>query len=101
MNSLLRSSDFDRWLTSLRDDKGKARILARLQSASFGNLGDCKPVGSGVSEMRVHAGPGYRIYFVRTETTIYVLLCGGDKSTQKRDISRALKMARELKETRT
>jgi putative addiction module killer protein len=86
--------------TALADHKGKARILARLRSATFGNFGDCEPVGEGVFEMRIHVGPGYRIYFVRTGTTIYVLLAGGDKSTQKRDVARAKKMARELKETK-
>lgn len=72
----------------------------RLQSAMFGNFGDCKPVGEGVSEMRIHVRPGYRVYFVRSGTTVYVLLAGGDKSTQKRDIGRALRMARDLKEAR-
>ena len=100
MNTFVRSSDFDEWLTALRDDKGKARILVRLQSATFGNFGDCKPVGEGVSEMRIPVGPGYRVYYVRTGTTVYVLLAGGDKSTQKRDIARALRMARDLKEAR-
>jgi putative addiction module killer protein len=100
MNTFIRSSDFDAWLTALADHKGKARILARLRSATFGNFGDCEPVGEGVSEMRIHIGPGYRVYFVRSGTTIYVLLVGGDKSTQKRDVARAKKMARELKETK-
>jgi putative addiction module killer protein len=98
MNTFIRSSDFDAWLTALADQKGKARILARLRSATFGNFGNCEPVGEGVSEMRIHVGPGYRVYFVRTGTTIYVLLVGGDKSTQKPDVARAKKMARELKE---
>jgi putative addiction module killer protein len=97
MNTFIRSSDFDAWLTALADHKGKARILA---SATLGNFGDCEPLGDGVSEMRIHVGPGYRVYFVRTGTTIYVLLVGGDKSTQKPDVARAKKMARELKETK-
>ena len=101
MNTLIRSSDFDRWLALLKNDKGKARILARLASATLGNFGDCEPVGEGVSEMRVHHGPGYRLYFVRDGTTSYVLLAGGDKSTQRRDITRALRLARELKEAKT
>jgi putative addiction module killer protein len=100
MYSFIRSSDFDLWLSALADQRAKARILARLRSAIAGNLGDCEPVGEGVSEMRVHFGPGYRIYFVRTGATIYVVLAGGDKSTQKKDIAKAITMARRLKETR-
>jgi putative addiction module killer protein len=100
MNTFVRSSDFDAWLSGLADQKAKARILARLRSATLGNFGDCEPVGEGISEMRIHFGPGYRVYFVRTGTTIYVLLAGGDKSSQKQDIARAKKMARELKETK-
>src|SRR5260370_8216936 len=66
VNKLIRSSDFDRWLSSLSDQKAKARILARLRSATLGNFGDCKPVGEGISEMRIHVGAGYRVYYVRT-----------------------------------
>ena len=95
---LVRSSDFDAWLSGLADLKGKARILARLRSASLGNFGDCDSVGEGVSEMRVHVGPGYRVYFTRSGSTIYLLLTGGNKSTQKQDIARAKAMAREFKE---
>lgn len=98
MNTLLRSTEFDAWLTTLADFKAKARILARLRSASLGNFGDCEPVGEGVSEMRIHVGQGYRVYFVRTGTTIYVLLVGGNKSTQSQDIVRAKHLARTLKE---
>lgn len=98
MHTFVRSSDFDAWLSGLADAKAKARILARLRSATLGNFGDCEPVGDGVSEMRVHVGAGYRVYFVRTGTTIYMLLTGGDKSSQKQDIARAKRMARELKE---
>jgi putative addiction module killer protein len=87
-------------LKALADQKGKARILARLRSATLGNFGDCAPVGEGVSEMRVHTGPGYRVYFVRSGTTVYVLLMGGDKSTQKADIARAKRMAAALKESK-
>ncbi len=98
MLTFVRSSDFDAWLSGLSDFKAKARILARLRSATMGNFGDCLPVGEGVSEMRVHVGPGYRVYFTRTGTTIYLLLSGGDKSTQPQDIARARRMARALKE---
>lgn len=98
MNTLIRSSVFDAWLGALRDHRAKARILVRLRSAEHGNFGDCAPVGEGVSEMRVHVGPGYRVYFVRVGTTVYVLLVGGDKSTQSADITHAKKMAKELRE---
>jgi putative addiction module killer protein len=98
MNTFVRSSVFDAWISALADRKAKARVLARLRSATLGNFGDCEPVGEGVSEMRVHVGPGYRVYFARIRTTVYVLLTGGDKSSQKQDIARAKKMVRELKE---
>jgi putative addiction module killer protein len=99
MNTLIRSSVFSDWLNSLNDQKAKARILHRLSQASLGNFGDCEPVGEGVSEMRIHHGPGFRVYFVRHGAAVYVLLCGGDKSSQRRDIVRAKRMARELKES--
>ncbi len=98
MNTFVRSSDFDAWLSGLTDQKAKARVLARLRSAMLGNFGDCEPVGEGVSEMRIHAGPGYRVYFLRTGATLYLLLTGGDKASQKQDIIRAKEMARELRE---
>src|SRR5882672_1996302 len=97
LNTLLRSSDFDAWLSHLDDQKAKARILARLLSATFGNFGDCGPVGEGVSEMRIHIGPGYRVYYTRTGSTVYVLLAAGIKASQTKDIAKAKKMARELK----
>ncbi|WP_186081959.1 type II toxin-antitoxin system RelE/ParE family toxin [Burkholderia gladioli] len=94
MVTLLRSSEFTNWLSSLRDQRGKARIAARLISAQLGNFGEYRVIG----EMKVDFGPGYRIYYVRRAEIVYVLLCGGDKSTQKKDIKRALQMACELKE---
>jgi len=97
MNTFVRSSGFDAWLSNLTDQKAKARILARLRSATFGNFGDCEPVGEGVSEMRIHAGAGYRVYYTRTGSTVYVLLAGGVKASQAKDIATAKKMARELK----
>jgi putative addiction module killer protein len=97
VNIFVRSSDFDAWLSSLTDQKAKARILARLLSATFGNFGDCEPVGEGVSEMRIHVGAGYRLYYTRTGSTVYVLLAGGLKASQTKDIAKAKKMARELK----
>lgn len=101
MFTLVRSSDFDAWLSDLADQRGKARILARLRSATLGNFGDCEPVGEGVSEMRIHHGPGYRVYFMREGATVYLLLTAGDKASQKRDIERAKKMAKALREDRT
>jgi putative addiction module killer protein len=101
MNTIVRSSDFDAWLSALADHKAKARVLARIAAAKFGNFGDCEPVGEGVSEMRIHTGAGYRVYFTRTELTTYVLLIGGDKSSQMKDVVRAKSMARDLKEARS
>ena len=101
MVALVRSSVFDSWLCALADHKGKARILARLASATLGNFGDCAPVGEGVSEMRIHHGPGYRVYFVRHDGAVYLLLTGGDKASQGRDIKRAKELARVLKEQDT
>lgn len=98
VNTLVRTAEFAEWLRQLKDVKGKARILARLDAAEMGNFGDCEPVGDGVSEMRIHTGPGYRVYFARHARVVYVLLLGGDKSTQKRDIKRAIQLARELQE---
>ncbi|KER05226.1 type II toxin-antitoxin system RelE/ParE family toxin [Photorhabdus temperata] len=98
MNILIRTDEFDAWLKQLKDAKGKARILARLRSAELGNFGDCEPVGQGVSEMRIHTGPGYRIYFTRRGSFIYLLLNGGDKSTQDKDIKNAKKLIVELGE---
>ena len=85
------------WLSALKDDLGKAQILRRIASAEHGNFGDCEPVGEGVSEMRIHHGPGYRLYFIRHGGAAYVLLSEGNKASQKRDIKRAKKMAKELK----
>ncbi len=97
MNTLIQSSVFAAWLRALTDDVAKAHILRRISSAELGNFGDCEPVGEGVSEMRIHHGPGYRVYFIRRGGAIYVLLCGGSKASQKRDIKRAKELARELK----
>jgi putative addiction module killer protein len=91
-----RSRAFADWLDSLKDTIGKARIIARILSAEYGNFGDCEPVGAAVYEMRVHYGPGYRMYFTRRDEVVYLLLVGGDKSTQKRDIKRAIQMAQNI-----
>ena len=100
MSTFVRSSNFDAWLSNLADQKAKARILARLRSATFGNFGDCEPVGEGVYEMRIHVGAGYRVYYTRTGSTVYVLLAGGVKASQTKDIPKAKTMARELKRTK-
>jgi putative addiction module killer protein len=100
MYTIIQLPEFKAWFSRLADEKAKAKIAARLDNASLGNFGDCEPVGEGVSEMRVHTGAGYRIYYIRTALTIYVVLTGGDKSSQKKDIDRAKQMARKLKEGR-
>ena len=99
MNRFVRTEAFDVWLRQLDDAKARARIAQRIESAQAGNFGDCEPVGEGVSEMRVHVGAGYRVYYTRVGDTIYLLLVGGNKSTQKRDIRRAIGMARRLEES--
>lgn len=96
MNTFLRSEEFDTWLSALKDKLGRARIIHRIRSAEHGNFGDCEPVGEGVSEMRIHFGPGYRVYYTRRGEVIYLLLLGGDKRSQKRDIKHAIEMARAL-----
>jgi putative addiction module killer protein len=80
---------FRQWLDRLRDINARARIRVRLNHVRLGNIGDAKPVGGGVSELRVPYGPGYRVYFAQTGSTVILLLCGGDKSTQGRDIDTA------------
>lgn len=97
MATLVQSGIFTAWLAALRDDKGKAHILDRLNRAALGNLGDCEPVGEGVSEMRIHHGPGYRVYLMRQGPVVYLLLCGGDKKSQRRDIAIAKRIAKDLK----
>jgi len=91
-----QTSVFSKWLTGLRDVEGKARILARLESCRLGNFGDCKSVGGGIKELRIHAGPGYRVYFVQQRKVVLLLLCGGNKSSQSRDIERAERLLMEL-----
>ena len=98
MIRILQTETFRRWLSGLRDDQAVVRIAARLRRVSQGNLGDVRPVGNGVSEMRIQYGPGYRLYFVRRGSDVVVLLCGGDKSSQRRDIERAKQIAQEVAE---
>ena len=96
MITFLKSDQFDIWLSGLKDQIAKAFIAKRIRSAELGNFGDCESVGEGISEMRIHFGAGYRVYFTRCGDVFYLLLIGGDKSTQKRDINRAKEMARTL-----
>jgi putative addiction module killer protein len=86
---------FSAWLRALRDAQARARIAARIRRLAFGNLGDVRPVGEGVSELRIHYGPGYRVYFVRRGDLLIIVLCGGDKTTQPRDIESAKRLAKE------
>jgi putative addiction module killer protein len=87
---------FTDWLEALRDRAARTRIIVRLRRVEFGNFGDAKSVGDGVSELRIDYGPGYRLYFCRRGDVVVVMLCGGDKGSQARDIERAKAMAREL-----
>lgn len=99
MYTILRTDQFDTWLKKLRDPIGKARIIARIRSAEEGNFGDSKSVGGGVSEMKVDCGPGYRLYYIREGDLVYLLLCGGDKSSQERDIKKAKELAHKRRGT--
>lgn len=93
----LRKTDvFAAWLDGLRDLRGRARIQARIERLAVGNAGDVKPVGEGVSEMRIDYGPGYRVYFKRSGSALIMLLVGGDKRTQAKDIKMAIRLARDL-----
>jgi putative addiction module killer protein len=96
LNTILRTKQFDGWLANLKDLRGKARIIERIRTAERGNFGDCEPIGNGVSEIRIHFGPGYRVYFCRTGRATYVLLHGGNKRTQKSDIAKARLIAGRL-----
>ena len=87
---------FKDFLDKLRDRKAKALIASRIDRLALGNAGDAASVGEGVSELRLHYGPGYRVYYVQREKLLIVLLCGGDKSSQQRDITRAKELARNL-----
>jgi putative addiction module killer protein len=91
-----QTDEYARWFDQLRDPQARARILVRVRRLSLGNPGDVQPVGEGISELRIDYGPGYRIYFRSQGKTIIVLLIGGNKRTQKRDIERAKALARDL-----
>lgn len=96
MIEIRQTAIFAKWFASLRDRQARARIAVRIDRLALGNPGDVKPVGAGVSEIRIDTGPGYRVYFTRKGAEIVILLAGGDKSTQGRDIARAKELATEV-----
>jgi putative addiction module killer protein len=98
MKTIYTTQEFDAWFSKLRDKEAKRRIQLRIDRAETGNLGDCSPVGGGVSEMRIHYGPGYRVYFLQKGIEIVVLLAGGDKSAQSKDIKKAIHIAQQIEE---
>lgn len=93
-----RTNEFNAWLLGLKDGGARSRLLTRLRKASLGNLGDVKPVGEGVFEMREHFGPGWRMYYVQHGETLIVMLGGGDKSSQAADIAKAIRLAASLED---
>jgi len=95
MFELKQTETFRKWWTQLKDERAKGLIFARLDRLAYGHAGDVVPVGEGISELRIHYGPGYRVYFQRRRNTLIVLLCGGDKSTQSKDIKTAKRLAGE------
>lgn len=98
MIEIRTTNDFDRWFSRLKDKRAKAKITLRIDRLSLGNPGDVEPVGEGVSEMRIHEGKGYRVYFVSRRDVLVILLCGGDKKTQSRDIKHAKDLAKDLED---
>ena len=98
MIEIRRTERFARWIDNLRDIRGRARILARIERLAGGNPGDVKRIRGGISEMRIDYGPGYRVYFKKRGRELIILLAGGDKSTQAGDIEAALRLARNLTE---
>lgn len=98
MVDLKQTETFRKWWTKLHDERARALVAARLDRLAYGLAGDAEPVGNGISELRIHYGPGYRVYFQRRGTTIIVLLCGGDKGSQARDVEKAKRLAAEWSE---
>ena len=96
MIEIRQTTDFAEWMAGLRDARGRARIAARIDRLALGNPGDVAPVGEGVSELRIHVEPGYRVYFKRQGSMLILLLCGGDKSAQTKDIETAKALAAAL-----
>ena len=93
MYEVFKSATFDKWFDGLKDRQAKARIAVRIDRLSLGNSGDAKHVGSGVSEMRITYGPGYRVFYIQRGPVVVVILCGGDKRSQAADTRRAIKIA--------
>jgi putative addiction module killer protein len=100
VSRVIRSETFDGWLRKLKDRRAAVRVLVRIDRLAAGNPGGVKPVGAGISELRINYGPGYRVYYLQDGDKLIVLLCGGDKSTQDDDIKNARRIAKEWKETR-
>ena len=98
MFEIRQTDEFNKWLKRLKERKTRNILLERIDRVRLGNIGDAKPVGGGVSELRIHVGPGYRVYFAQDGKTIVVLLCGGDKGSQEKDIPKAKKLAKALKD---
>lgn len=96
MVDVRQTEEFASWFESMDDREARARVTVRIRRLSLGNPGDVKAVGSGVSEMRIDYGPGYRIYFVRRGQSFVILLCGGDKRSQRRDIERAIELSKDV-----
>ena len=96
MIEIRKTEQFAKWLDNLSDIQAKARVLVRIERLASGNAGDVKPVGEGVSEMRIDYGPGYRVYFVQRGSKLIILLAGGDKSSQSRDIKAAIRLVQNL-----
>lgn len=96
MSEVRKTPEFQKWLDGLKDDRAYARIETRIFRLTLGLSGDVKPVGQGVSELRIDYGPGYRVYFCKRGASLIILLAGGDKSTQEKDIRTALKLASSL-----
>jgi len=96
MDTVRTTREFAAWLDALRDTEARSRILARIKRMKQGNFGDAKSVGGGVSELRIDYGPGYRVYFTKVRSQLVVILAGGDKRTQKRDIEKAKALADNL-----
>ncbi len=98
MIEIRQTDEYSAWFARLRDHQARSRILVRIRRLSLGNPGDVKPVGEGLSELRINYGPGYRVYYAQRGPVVVILLCGGDKGSQAEDIKRATQIARDLEE---